>query len=88
MEGHWKFKGGGGGGGGSLKPKFLKESISQLLYPEEWGGFKTKKNFQGRYGYFLEQHNLCNANKQEYRLTDHGQSKLKNKNKQKQNKHT
>ena len=47
-----------GGGGGSQKPKVLKESMKPNWNFCRGGGFKVKSNLWGRYGYFLEPHNL------------------------------
>ena len=61
MDGHWKFQ--GGGRGGSQRPKVLKESMKLNWNFWRGGGLQSKNHLWGRYGYFLEPHNVrlqCN----------------------------
>ena len=57
MDGRWKYQ--GGRGWGSKKPNSLKERVKLNWNFQRVGGrFQTRKNMQGKYGYFLEQHKL------------------------------
>jgi len=51
----WNFL----GGGGFCKAKKFKEMYeTQSEFPEGWGGLSKNSLPWGRYGYFLELHNL------------------------------
>ena len=48
----------GVGGGGSQRPNFLKERMKLTWNFRRGGEFKVKNHPWGRYGYFLEPHNI------------------------------